>query len=109
MVVVEGVICHLARLSVLYKSQVFQKPKLMRNGRFGHSKQSRDVTDAQFFLVKGENNIEAGRIAKHFENFAEIKDGSFIAKCGSCRPNTVFMDEGNLTFFFRFFMAIIML
>ena len=95
MLVIERVICHLAVLPALDEPEILEEAQLVRDGRFGHPEQSRDIADAKFLAAEGEDDVQAGGIAEDLERLAHAERRLGVVQGFPGRGDPVLMDKSD--------------
>ncbi len=70
--VIEGIISNLPVFPVLDQVEISQDTKLMRNSRLSFPQQTGQVTNAQFILRKGIEDLGTGRVPKDLERLGQF-------------------------------------
>src|ERR1051326_8298877 len=96
MLIVDGVVCHLAALAVFHQTEVLQEAQLMGNRRVGHAEESGDVAYAQLLPRKRDDNFQARGIAQDLERLAQIERRTVVAERLSCGLHALFVDERHI-------------
>jgi hypothetical protein len=97
MFIIQGIVDYLAVPPVLDQLGLPQGPKLVRDGRFGHPQQGRDIADAHFRVKKGADDPYPGGIAENLEKIRQIEE---IFLPGHVFPDLVdhfFVDHRTIT------------
>ena len=70
--VIKRIVGNLPLLPILNEIKIPQDAKLMRNGRLGFAQQKSDVTDAQFVLREGIEDLRPGGVSKNLECLSQF-------------------------------------
>jgi hypothetical protein len=99
MIVIQGIIDHLAVSSVFDQGSLLKHPQLMRYGGLGHVQEIGNVTDTHLGFGQCPKDPYSGGIAEYLEKFCQIIEGFLLGQSASYPVYDILMDDITITFF----------